>query len=201
MRLPSAGIAHTVRLMARSWSTTTARTERFPRRRVWRFECLAASPRARLRPALVSPHEVTTYPVPPPFCRSSRRRCRRPSWRGVRPGPLLRAHPRPVRVPGTPEVHVVREQRPRSLDRDPARTRRAAHPPARRAGADAFFGGHDDAGRARVIRCAHTTRPSPPTLRCRRGCRRFTVTSLAPKLRIGASGSHLFRSLRPPRAA
>jgi hypothetical protein len=55
-----------------------------------------------------------------------------PACRSVLPGPVLRAHPRAVRLPTPPLVRLVRDQRPRPAGRNPASTHRALHPIPRR---------------------------------------------------------------------
>ena len=61
-----------------------------------------------------------------------------------------------VRLPAAALVRLVRDQRPRPAGRDPARPRRALHPPPRRVRADGLLGQHDDArASAGFFRFAH----------------------------------------------
>ena len=55
---------------------------------------------------------------------------------------------------------LVRDQRTGPAGRDPARPRRALHPPARRVRADGLLGGDDDARRARVTSGSPTSTAS-----------------------------------------
>ena len=110
-----------------------------------------------------------------------------PVCRGVLPGPVLRAHPRAVRLPTPPLVRLVRDPRPGSADRNPASTHRAVHPIPRRVRADGLLGHHLDARGSRIFPVRPHRRPDrlgPRRLRTPSGC---TATSPAPRAWTGSS--------------